>query len=229
MRSPTIYCIVGVILIVSKGIAADVKSDVETAAKYRDLVQKLVSPNKEAETRNRASGSVKFPDGYDIEVQKRIKAARQELHDHFDEALPYLIEALDDKRYCMTIDWADGDAYYNKSVGFICRNVIESQLEVYRDKIGFSGPRHWHQYDYKQISNEWWQMRKGRSLVELQIEAIDWAIERREKENVTSDRRKDELSDLHALRDEIAKSGKPLKSQGMYPMVTSNMGSFRKE
>ena len=141
---------------------------------------------------------------------------------------PYLVEALGDERYCMTINWADGDAYYNHSVGAICHNVIASQLEVYREKMRFSGPPHWHRYDYRPISKEWWQARKGRSLPELQIEAINWALERRMVESKTNidERGKNEISELQKLRDEITNSGKPAKPQRqrLYQMVTSDKG-----
>jgi hypothetical protein len=216
---------VGLLLALSqRGLGGEPPSKDELTKKYRELIQRLVSPNKEPMTTNRSSGSVKFPAGYDVKAQERIAAARQVLHDNFAEALPFLIEALDDTRYCMTINWADGDAYYNRSVGSICRDVIASQLEVYRGKIRFSGPQHWHRYGYGPISKEWWQARKGRSLAELQIEAIDWALERRMAEPAAEVRedREHEIADLRKLRGEIATSGKPVKRRAMYPMVTSD-------
>ena len=129
--------------------------------KYADLISQLVSPNKEPIT---GDESVRFPAGYDVKAQQRVEAARQALYDNFEDALPYLVEALNDTRYSMTVDWADGDAYPNYSVGKTCRHIIASQLEIYRDKIKFSGPQHWHRYDYAPISKEWRQKRKGRSL-----------------------------------------------------------------
>jgi hypothetical protein len=215
-----------VLALSQRGGADDSPQKGELAKKYRALVQRLVSPNKEPITENGDGGSVRFPTGYDVAAQKHIDAARRALHDNFDEALPFLVEALDDERYCMTIDWAEGDAYYNYSVGDVCRYVIRRWLEVYRDKISFSGPGHWNRYTYRPISKDWWQARKGRSLAELQIESIDWAIERRRAEpkaDVHPDR-KDEISALKKLRDGIAKSGKPAKRthHRMLPMVTSD-------
>ena len=186
----------------------------ELAKKYRGLVQQLVSPNKEATTDNGSSGRYALPKGYDVSAQKRIYAARQTLYDEFEEALPFLVEALDDDRYCMTIDWAEGDAYYNFSVGKICRNMIASHLEVYRNKMRFS-LRRWHQYTYP-VSKEWWKKQNSRNLVELQIDAINWAIDqcRAEKEIPNQ-----EITDLQKLRDEIAKSRKATKPRRMLPMV----------
>jgi hypothetical protein len=197
------------------------KSEEELAKKYRELVRTLVSPNEKPVTRNTSGGSVHFPAEYDVKAQERIKAARQELYDNFEEALPFLVEALDDNHYSMTIDWADGDAYYNYSVGSVCCNVIESQLEVYRDKINFFGPGDWHRYDYGPITKEWYRDRKGHSLAELQIEAIDWAIKKckaQPKDKVGEEA--NEIGELQKLRDEIAKSGKPAKPRKMLRMVT---------
>jgi len=194
------------------------------AKKYRGLVQELVSPNEKPTTRNRAGGSVTFPAGYGVKAQEHVASARQVLYDHFEEALPFLIDGLDDHRYSMTIDWAGGDAYYNYSVGHVCRDIIASQLEVYRDRISFSGPSHWHRYDYGPINREWWHDRAKRSLAELQVEAIDWAIERCRTvpdDEVHQDRMT-QIAHLKELRDEITKSGKPAKPRKMLPMVTSD-------
>ena len=192
--------------------------------KCDELVRALVSPNEKPITHTGAENSVKFPADYNAKMQKRIEAARQSLHDNFEQALPYLVDALDDNRYCMTIDWADGDAYYNYSVGQVCRDVIASQLEVYRNEIRFLGPPHWHRYDYGPINKKWWHARKGRSLAELQIEAIDWAIKQRKAEpkDEVCEERANEILNLQKLRNKIAKSKKPVKSLRMLPMVTSD-------
>lgn len=194
----------------------------ETTKNYAQLISQLVSPNKEATTQNGADSKVKFPIGYDVAAQKRIEALRQVLHDDIENALPYLVGALDDQRYCMTINWMDGDAYYNFSVGTICRNVIASHLEVYREEISFFGSGHWNRYNYP-ISKKWWDERKGRRLSELQVEAIDWAIEKRKAEpKEFTEGRENEIAELQNLRATIAKSGKPAPSQRMRRMVTQD-------
>jgi hypothetical protein len=169
-------------------------------------------------------GGVRCTAAYDRMAQRRVDEARKALHDNFEEALPHLIDALDDQRYSMTVNWADGDAYPNYSVGEVCRNVIASQLEVYRDKIRFSVKR-WHEYNYP-VSKTWWKTRKDRSLAELQLEAIDWAIERRKTES-EKERREEELVALRELREQVAKSSKPAKSRGLLKMVVTDRGSLR--
>src|SRR5262245_13088277 len=206
------------------------KSKDRTNNRYTELISQLVSPNEKPTTKNGADSSVKFPVSYDVKAQKRIEAARQALYDDLENALPYLARALDDKRYSMTINWADGDAYYNKSVGDICLNVIEAQLEVYRDKIRFGGPGQWNRYTFP-ITREWLEKRKGRSLAELQVEAVQWAIDRsKELSNdkfAALDLSDEEIAELQKLRDTIAKSGKPVKRQrgGMLKMVTRDQSS----
>lgn len=194
--------------------------DEANAIKYRDLIKQLVSPNTAPE---RGGGKeepwVKFPKGYDLAAQRQIDETRKELQDNIEEALPYLVESLDDDRYCMTINWADGDAYYNKTVGETCRQIIASHLEVYRRKIRFSFiPGQWRYYDYKPISKEWWAERKDRSLVDLQIEAIDWAIERRMAETKIGNLGLDRLNEVAALtklRDELKDSKTPAEPMGL--------------
>lgn len=192
----------------------------EARKNYAELIPLLVSPNEKPST---AGESVTFSDSYDVKAQLRIHAIRQILHDNVEDALPSLVEALDEERYCMTVDWAEGDVYINCSVGDICRNVIATQLEVYRDKMRFSDPQHWHRYDYP-ISKKWWKSHKGSNLAELQTEAIKWAIDRRkaEPEEHTDEDSKDEISDLQKLRAAIAESGRPAKSRRMLRMITSN-------
>jgi hypothetical protein len=208
----------------SRVIADHAPPEDKPTNKYRELVRALVSPNSKPTHQNTSEGFVKFPAGYDVKAQNRIEAARKALHDNFEQALPFIIDALEDDRYCMTIDWADGDAYYNYSVGQVCRNIIASQLEVYRNTISFSGPQHWHRYDYRPITKQWWRVRKGRTLVELQIEAIDWAIKTRkaESKNEVGEDRLNEIARLQKLRNEIAKAKKPAKPAGMLRMVTSD-------
>lgn len=201
-------------------------SKVESTKNYQDLVQQLASPNKEATTRSGEWGfSVTFPRGYDVNAQIHVDSARQKLHDDFEKALPFLVEALDDERYCMTLG-DGGGGYYNYPVGALCRRMIESHLEVYRRKIHFDGPTLWGKYTYTPISKEWFKTRKGRTLAELQIEAINWAIQRRRSESIEKniDRRMNEIPDMQKLRDEIAKSGKPVLPR-LSRMVTSDQSS----
>lgn len=221
---PSLALGVVALLVLSRiGLGDEPPSKEEPPRKCAELISQLASPNNAPIRRNGTKGRTKltFPEGYDVKAQLNIKAVRQTLCDNIPESLPCLVAALGDQRYCMTINWADGDGYYNYSVGQVCLDVIRSRLEVYRDAIHFHGPGHWHHYDYP-VSKEWWETRKGKSLAELQIEAIDWAIERRraEDEEQIAERRKNEIVDLQKLREEIAKSRQPATPHRMLPMIS---------
>lgn len=206
----------------SRGNCEEPASKID-AVKYSALIRQLVSPNQPPKTQNDGEASVLFPKDYDVQAQKRIDVARLTLRDEMPKSLPYLVDALEDKRYCLTIDWAEGDGYYNESVGDVCRNVIASQLEIYREKIAFSDSGHWHHYGYP-VSKKWFATRIDKSLVDLQIEAIDFATSKRKSDPVErfQGSRKNEIVGLEELRDELAKSRQPAKPRRLLRMVTSD-------
>lgn len=209
-------------------LSANADEPLTAKTKYRDLIKQLVSPNAKAESGIRGDAWVKFPKGYDVAAQEKIDNVREKLQKSVAEALPYLIESLGDKRYCMTINWAEGDGYYNRSVGEICHEIIASHMEIYRDKIPVGSPQRWHRYDYPNISKKWWEARKDKSLAELQVEAIDWAIATREADNDDGrfkDTREAEIAALIELRDSIGKSKMRPKPQRLLPMMTSDVRS----
>lgn len=210
----------GLFAICCQGFSSDTQE--QPKARIDDLVEQLVSPNKPPTTKNLELATVSFPADYDVESQRRIQKVRQELRDRFEEALPYLIRSLDDKRYCMTTQWGEGpQAYHNRSVGWICDDLLRSQLEVYRNSIGFAGPGHFYEYSYNFFrSDGWWQKRKGHSLAALQIESINWAIEQRKNDTRRKDNLAAEVAALEKLRDGIINSGKPVNGRGMERMTT---------
>jgi hypothetical protein len=218
---PTLLGIAVLLGVCRRGGGQDLPSKQNAALNYEKLISQLVSPNKESITVNGGRSSATFPIGYDAEAQKRIAEVRQVLFDNIEDSLPSLVGALDDDRYCMTINWIGGDYFYNYSVGKICKDIIASHLEVYRVAISFEHEGHWNRYNYP-ISKKWWEERKGRRLSALQIDAIDWAIERRKAEPVEFVRegRENEVAELVKLRETIAKSGKPAASRKMLRMVT---------
>lgn len=204
-------------------LAAEPLAKPKEPTNYAAVVAQLVSPNKEPQTYNQDRSWVKFPAGYDKAAQQRIDTVRQQLHDNFEVVLPHLIAALDDQRYCLTINWAEGDGYYNKTVGSICKDIIASHLEVFRAKIEVADSFHSSYYNYP-ITKKWGEDRKGRSLVELQSEAIEWAIERRKAEpkEARQEGRENEVAELQKLGAELKQSGKPLPPRRMLRMITND-------
>jgi hypothetical protein len=191
--------------------------------KYAKLVSQLASPNKEPETSNRGNNSVWFPKEYDFKAQERIGRVRKLLQKECEAALPVLAESLADDRYCYTMDF-HGDGYYNITVGGAVEEIIATHLEIYRDQITFDGPAHWNRFRFPNITKEWLTTPKVRSLVEMQLEAIDWAIERcreEQKEGLAENADK-ELAALEDLRKKITKTGKPVPPAKLPLMATSD-------
>jgi hypothetical protein len=197
----------------------------ESARRHKTLIDQLASPNSKPQTHvNGKPYKVRFPADYDVEAQERVDEARQSLNRDVAEALPYLVEALEDKRYSMTINWGEGDGYYNKTVGDICSEVIASNLEVYRSEITFLGPQHWHQYTYPNVNRDWLSKQGNRTLAELQLEAIDWAIDQRVKENgrYAREDRTNEAQKLREMREKLNDSKTPFPGSRLLPMQTKN-------
>lgn len=199
----------------------------DTATKYRDLVKQLVSPNTKPKVLGGDKWRVKLPKDYDVAAQQRIDAARTEIHEHIEEALPHLVEALDDNRYCMTVRDSKLNSVYNASVQIICRRIIASHLQIYKRKIRLSGLAHSDYYNYGPFTKEWLAKRKHRTLVELQLEAINWAIQKRENEpegyRRDGNTGENEINELIQMRDEIAESKTPKKPDGLADMIDEDL------
>ena len=95
---------------------------------------------------------------------------------------------------------------------------------MYRKEITFLGPQHWHEYTFPNVNKEWLSKDGGRTLIEMQLEAIDWAIEQRAKENGRIDRedREQEPKKLQAMRDRLKESKEPLPGSRLLLMHTKN-------
>jgi hypothetical protein len=199
---------------------------------YRKLVAGLVSPNKPIRIRNYPP-TISIPPKFDWKAQERIEKNRAALYDHCEEALPFLIEGCTDTRFSLVSKWSEDEDYYTWSVGRVCSEIIQRHVEVFRDQMRFSLKR-WHQYNFvptphaltekenKEIE-EWWRGRKSMSLVELQVAAFDWAIEKRKHEfkGGADDEEKGELKALVAARDKLRQSSKPLSDGVMWKSLVA--------
>ena len=215
---------------------------------FRKFVEGLVSPNRPIRCREE---EISIPPNYDWKAQERVETNRQILFDHCEEALPFLIEGCTDARYSLTSRWIDD--VYSWSVGQICLEIIAHHVEVFREDMSFSGPRHWHEYEFvpqlgyaigkdvtdkqKKAIQEWWRGHKGKSIRDLQIEAFDWAIEKRKEErkrlsNGDQDSYQagdesgasDDIKQLIAARDKLKRSRTYLPPQKMRPSILSPEG-----
>jgi hypothetical protein len=207
---------------------------------YRNLVKGLVSPNKPCECAIDGN-EVQFPHGYDAAAQDRIEKNRRTLYEHCDDALPALIEGCTDSRYSMT--WRSDDYCGNMCVGEVCLEIIAKHLEAYRRYMSLGTKAEYYGFRFvprlngaigdqvtdarkKEIA-DCWRGRKGKTLVELQIEAFDWAISKRTEQDKGSRAANggksvfsDEIDRTVAARDKIKKEGKCLPpAQDLAPVA----------
>ncbi|MEN6407658.1 MAG: hypothetical protein ABFC77_14455 [Thermoguttaceae bacterium] len=207
---------------------------------YRELVKGLVSPNKPIKCYGEDQTS--FPPGYDRAAQSPIEKNRRILYEHCAEALPFLMEGCTDTRYSLT--WKSDSYADNSCVGEVCLEIIASHLEVYRKHMSLRSKERYYTYRFvpringaigEQVTEEkkkeiedWWRGRKGKNLLELQVEAFDWAIAKRKKEfgnREESDAAK-EIKHLVAARNKLEHDRKCLPPLYIPPSIagTENVG-----
>lgn len=147
----------------------------KSAAANRALIESLASKNKPPEIEDIHVRAV--PDGFDPKEQTRVWAVIPKLIKQAEQAWPELVDHLDDKRYCVTVNDLFGNTH-NWTIGDVCREIIGRNLaqayykalpsdsfDLYRTmrKPGFA-------YD-----KEWCRHRADKKLYELQLEACAWA------------------------------------------------------
>jgi hypothetical protein len=210
----------------------------------RKLVKGLASSNTPIRCRGEAE-DMSIPPGYDWKAQVPIEENRKILFAQCEKALPMLAEGCLDTRYSLTSEWIEG-SIYSWSVGQVCQMILANHIEVFRDCIGFSGPGEWHKYDFvpeletpiggkvsdrkKKEIQDWWRGRKHKSLQELQIEAFNWAIEKRKedyKQELGKETRLEmsgEITRLTIARNALKRSSRPLPPSEMRPSILSPQG-----
>jgi hypothetical protein len=151
---------------------------------YRELVKGLVSPNEPIQYKDSESDHDSLPAGYDPTAQARVEKNRRLLYEHCEEALPFLMEGCLDSRYSLT--WQSDSYLCTLGVGNVCLEIVAAHVEMYREHMRFS-KTDFYAYSFVprlqtplggQVSDkerkeieQWWRTRKGKSLLELQIEA----------------------------------------------------------
>ncbi|MGD0900357.1 MAG: hypothetical protein ABR915_21200 [Thermoguttaceae bacterium] len=182
-------------------------------AQIEKFVAQLASPNKAP--RIVIPVHPDYDPKFDHEGQKKVCAAWHKLRDLAPRSFPFLFDHFSDDRYALTED--AGDFYKNYSVGFLCRDILVSNLhpDVWDHKeFGTAFRRRPHQPDYVEhfkllepkSAREWYRTRTGLSLRELQIEVVEWVLQEEERLTKTytnEDREavRRELTELKASRE----------------------------
>lgn len=136
------------------------------------------------------------PDARRIEDAKRVRAAYESLQAMGMAAFPALISACNDERYSFSGVYA---AWRNHTVGDACRMIIEGQVDFYG--YGYKSrdcptgghlvkPSYFWNKDGAGDLRKWWTERQGRSLHELQIETLQWTIQKEENAGFIDEQQK---------------------------------------
>jgi hypothetical protein len=214
-------------------IEGQTKDEKEATGRERDyhrLVEGLVSPNKPVKC-GKDGERPAFPPDYDREAQDHIEKNRRILYEHCADALPYLIEGSTDPRYSLT--WQSDSYAGNSCVGEVCLEIVACHIEVYGRHMSPMSKERSHAYLFvprihgavgEQVTKEkkkeiedWWRERKGKTLLELQLEALKWAIEKCHGEAGLSEEpdRAEEMKRLIAARVKLKQDHKCLPPQSM--------------
>jgi hypothetical protein len=185
-----------------------------TEREIKSLIDQLVSPNLVTPT---DKCWPEHPPNYDREAQKRVLAAMQKLRAIGLPAFPYLIERVDDKRYCLTEDAASCDFAF--SVGTICYRTVEAHLQAFgpHHTKGEGDPRqrpsrpHYireHELTTPNNFQAWWKTHKDKSMREIQIEVLEWTIAEEEKR--PNDVSVEERNHLKTVLAKLRRASEPL-------------------
>jgi hypothetical protein len=212
------WLVVGIVLGQGTRAPCGEKLQPPTASKIKMLIDALVSPNpapdeeKLHQEMNKAEGG--FPANFDHKKQKQVHRACVKLTSLGQQAFPFLIEPLEDKRYCLTTEVA---AYLNYSVGEICLWLIHAQLQPYGYyPAGYSDPRGKPRrpgyvstfLKSQKAARQWWEKHKDKTLSQMQLEVLDWVIAEEAKRR--GDFTDEERRELQNFRKELLKGGKTL-------------------
>ncbi len=148
--------------------------------KVERLVAGLVSPNKAPPITGQKP---RYPPEYDRLAQDSVSKSFHQLQALGRPALPYLVTHFGDERYSMTFD--SGATYDNFSVGSLCIDILEGHLQPYGTRREEGQPRpayFWHhRLDDPDNAKKWFESRKDKTMVTLQLEVAHWVIEEEAK------------------------------------------------
>lgn len=184
-----------------------------TRSECERLVAQLVYPHKPTFA---AHYVLEPPMNMDEKALAKIRAAYDTLSDRIEVSLPVLAKHVEDERFSYVYeDVGTSGAFVKSSVGGACEDIVQAHVEVYR--------RYLERLDESDIPRctsfiaecggvrKWWQGRKGKTLAELQLEAVEWALRQKKPRYFKS--KADwtrALKDVEKMADDIRASGKSI-------------------
>jgi hypothetical protein len=187
-----------------------------TAAQCERLVKRLVNPGQPPFTEEYVLiDDYKGPSESSLrKKQKPIAAAYDELSANIEVSLPVLVTHAADKRFSYVYEVGISGVYRCATVGTACRQIITAHVDVYHQavrKYDADGRSKSLWFGEGQTLSAWWKDRKGRSLADLQLEGIEWAL-RQPKPNYFSKREwATAKKSLKRLAGQIRESKKPIR------------------
>lgn len=155
------------------------------------------------------------PSNVDRDALKDVKVAYDNLALHFEQALPSLVAGIADKRYSYYQEVPSNGAFVCHSVGHACHSIIRAHIEVYHRYLesldSTQVPRSVQFLAEKGGVEKWYESRKDKPLLELQLEAVDWALNAPREERIAHEVWDEHLAELRKFRDKLAKSKKPFQ------------------
>jgi hypothetical protein len=126
-----------------------------------------------------------------LATSKAKSKAIDDLHKLGVSAFPGLLSHFNDERFCMEEDKMSAPPWdrtkYQRSVGFVCRQIVERQIRHYVRWEDEPDPRFFPGYSTTFIPFEdeaikaWWERNKNKELWELQSDFIDLVVEENRK------------------------------------------------
>ncbi len=152
-----------------------------------DLILQLRSANKNPNPNGEPF--IGLPEDYDWEAQKEVTDARRKLVALGKDAFPALIDHVDEPAYSLSFSTAIMRAF---SVGEVCFMILKDQVDLgemnYKFRPGSDGKDHVFKGYFSQFSGgrwysqdglrTWWRGHRQMTLREMQVEALQWRIER---------------------------------------------------
>ena len=186
-------------------------------ASLSELIEKLANKNK-IPPKEGAKAYPIWPRGYDWTEHDRIRDAIKELNARAGEDMAELVNHLGDRRYCATIASPSG-AYNDWTVGRVCEYILRVNVEPFQ----LPGDKRFDSYmpaysggDRVKRLQQWWKDRRDKSLMDLQLEAIEHTRDSTKRhlegadDNAKRNRFREDLEHLEKLKDEIEETGEPI-------------------
>jgi hypothetical protein len=139
--------------------------------------------------------------GEERENLRPVITAYANLSKHFVEALPYLVQSSNDKRFSYPQEHPSSGFFENQSVGDACRNIIQRKVflsyPVVIDSRDIAVSAH------LPIGKEWYSRVKEMSLFEMQVDALDWILKQPPPDRVSREQWNESMMKVKAFREEF--------------------------